>query len=866
MHKVIAISCFLWTLTSYSQTVLNGTVRDEDGEPVEMVIVSALNPADSTIVSYASSNEHGEYSLSFNYDNLKKLLLRITGFNVKKDFKTVENRSQRVDWICQEENILLKEIAVKAQKLWGSKDTLNYLVVAYTRDHDVTIGDVIKRLPGIDIKDDGSIHYQGIPISNFYIENMDALQGRYNIATKGIKAEDVASVQVLEHHQHIKALEDQMPPEAAALNLKLKKEKNGVWTKSADIGLGYSDHLLWHTTARAMMFGKGEQHIMVYDTKNDGHGSDLLTSHYGGSGISGQVITSVSSPSSSPFGNNHRTNYHQFAANNLWKINDSTEMHVDASYKYDFTRTKTDVQTTYILPDGNERMLVENLATNSTQHQADVKLSYERNVKTNYLSNKFCLVGHWSDANNANNSTAIKEVGNHRTLGVSDNVHWVHRTERGGGFEFESSNAFSSTPQSLTVSPGVFQELLADGEAYSSVTQSATINSFNSANSFSLLNDIRRHRFTFAPIAHANIEYVGMESQLRAVNNMEGDMTYTHFDLGLGLSARYTLRQFQAQLGLPVSFQPTILGGNNHSVDSRSHLYFNPSASFSWRVNDHWATNGSVGWSSTPSSMLNLYTAYILRNYSNLTRYQGDIFDTESFGGRVKLDYKHIFKQFFGWIEFNCNQSSADMTYGSYINEQGYSEMQMVKEPHTSRSIQLRTNLRKDFVWKELSIEATGTYARGNSQYLRQDILTRYNSTRYAAEGKLNMKPCKWFDFGFTTQWSCYKSRTEGGISSRQSINWRNLLTLNTTIIDQHMWLTINATHVYNNLLDKRNNEYLSAQLRYRTKKMDFRLSADNLLNMRQYSTLSISDMTERYTVYHLQPFSVILSTSIYFK
>ena len=283
-------------------------------------------------------------------------------------------------------------------------------------------------------------------------------------------------------------------------------------------------------------------------------------------------------------------------------------------------------------------------------------------------------------------------------------------------------------------------------------------------------------------------------------------------------------------------------------------------------MNDHWATNGSVGWSSTPSSMLNLYTAYILRNYSNLTRYQGDIFDTESFGGRVKFDYKHIFKQFFGWIEFNCNQSSADMTYGSYINEQGYSEMQMVKEPHTSRSIQLRTNLRKDFVWKELSIEATCTYARGNCQYLRQDILTRYNSTRYAAEGKLNMKPCKWFDFGFTTQWSCYKSRTEGGISSRQSINWRNLLTLNTTIIDQHMWLTINATHVYNNLLDKRNNEYLSVQLRYRTKKMDFRLSADNLLNMRQYSTLSISDMTERYTVYHLQPFSVILSTSIYFK
>lgn len=861
MRNFFVILSLVWTLASYSQTVLTGTVRDEGGEPMEMAIVSALNPADSTIVSYASTNERGEYVMSFYNDKLKKLLLRITGFNVKKEFRLVENKSQRVNWTCKEENILLKEIQVKAQKLWGSKDTLNYLVAAYTRDHDVSIGDVLKRLPGIDIKENGSIYYQGIPISRFYIENMDALQGRYNIATKGIKAEDVASVQVLEHHQHVKALEDQMPPEAAAINLKLKKEKKGVWSKSADLGLGYSDHLLWNATARAMMFGRGEQHVMVYDTKNDGRGSDLLTSHYGGSGISGNVVTSVTSPSSSPFGNNHRNNYHQVAFNNLWKLNDSTELHVDASYKYDFVRTKTDVQTTYMLPDGSERLLAENFATESTQHQADVNLSYERNAKKDYLHNKFYLVGHWNDANN---STSISEEGNYRTLGASDNMHWVHRTERGGGFEFESSNAFSSTPQSLTVSPGVFPDLLGNGDEYASVIQSATINSLHSANSFSLLNDIRRHRFTFAPIAHANVEYVGMESQLRAAEKLDGDMTYTHLDFGVGLSARYTLRQFQAQLGLPISFQPTFLGGNNHSINGRNHLYFNPAASFSWRINNHWASSGSAGWSSTPSSWQNLYTAYILRNYSNLTRYEGDIFDTRSLGGKIKLDYKHIFKQVFGWLELSGSQTSADMTYGSRINEQGYSEMQMVREPHTSRNMQLRGNLRKDFKWKELSIEATGTYSRGNSQYLRQDVLTRYNSTRYAVDGKISIKPAKWFDFDYSTQWNRYVSRTEGGISSRPSVNWRNQLTVNTTIVDQHMWLSINATHMYNNLLDKRNNEYVSAQLRYRIKKMDFRLRADNLLNMREYSTLSVSDMTERYTVYHLQPLSLILSTVIY--
>ena len=94
---------------------------------------------------------------------------------------------------------------VKSQKLWGNRDTLNYLVSAYTRGKDRSIGDVLQKLPGITIEDNGVIKYQGNPINHFYIENLDMLQGRYNLATQGIKAEDVATVQVLENHEHIRS-------------------------------------------------------------------------------------------------------------------------------------------------------------------------------------------------------------------------------------------------------------------------------------------------------------------------------------------------------------------------------------------------------------------------------------------------------------------------------------------------------------------------------------------------------------------------------------------------------------------------------------------------------------------------------------
>lgn len=862
MRKILTILSLLMAITSHAQTVLTGTVRDENDDPVEMVMITALNPKDSTIVSYGSTDEQGHYSISITNAKLSKVLLRMTGFNVRTEFRTLENKTQCVDWMCTVESTLLNEVVVKAQKLWGSRDTLNYLVSAYSRAHDVTIGDVLKRLPGIEIKENGGIFYQGVPISKFYVGNMNALQGQYNIATKGIRPEDVASVQVMEQHQHIKALEDQTPPESAALNLKLKQEKKEVWSKSADLGLGYSDHLLWNASVRAMMFGKEKQHVIVYDTQNDGQGSDMLTSHDGGSEISGNIITSVTSPGSSPYGNNHRNNYHQLAFRNLWRLNDSTEVHADVSYQYDLVRTKTDVHTTYILPDGSSRFLVENLATQNTRNNADMNLMYERNGKMDYLQNKLSLSGYWDKASNR---TSIGERGDCRTLGVYEQLHWVHRTPKGGGFDFRSTDTFSSTPQRLTVSPGVFPELLNDSLPYVSVTQTAAVRSLESSNAFSFLNDIRRHRFTFAPSLHANVQHIALESQLNAGKRFEGDMEYTRFDVGAGLSARYTHRHFYANLSLPVSLQPTVLGGTSHSISSRTHLYFSPSASFTWRMNDYWASSGSAAWSSSPSSWRQLYSAYVLRDYSSLSRYAGDIYDTSLFNGRIKIDYKHIFGQFFGWMEFGGSVSSADMTYGSRINEQGYSEMQMARLPHSNRNMHVRANLRKDLDWKQLSMEVTGAYAHGTSQYLRQDVLTRYESNSYDIEGKLGFKPFSWFDFKYTSRWSRYGSQTDSGISSRSSVNWSNTLSVSSTIIDKHLWLSLNATHEYNNLLDQRNNEYLSAQLRCQVKRMEFRLRAENLLNMRQYSTLSISDMTERYTVYHLQPLTVMLVTLIHF-
>ena len=174
---------------------VSGQVRC-GGEPVDQGIVAMLQPSDSSIIAYATTDVQGRYTIRAS-TRLSEVLVRVRGFNIKEQVRRIKTASQTLDFNVDWESIALREVEVKARKLWGSRDTLNYLVSAYTRDHDRTIGDVLKQLPGITVEDNDVIKYQGTAINHFYIENLDMLQGRYNLATEGIRAEDVATVQVL---------------------------------------------------------------------------------------------------------------------------------------------------------------------------------------------------------------------------------------------------------------------------------------------------------------------------------------------------------------------------------------------------------------------------------------------------------------------------------------------------------------------------------------------------------------------------------------------------------------------------------------------------------------------------------------------
>ena len=844
-------------------------------EKVVGALVTMLQPADSSIVAYATTDKQGFYTLKAT-TQLSEVLLSISGFNIKQKTTRIKAHSQTLDFHVEEENRILREVVVKSQKLWGNRDTLNYLVSAYTRDKDRSIGDVLKKLPGITIEDNGVIKYQGNPINHFYIENLDMLQGRYNLATQGIKAEDVATVQVLENHEHIRSRQDQTPSEHAAINLKIKDKSKGIWSKSADLGTGHNhDETLWEAMLQTMYFGKDKQHMLRYSGDNLGRSLEMGTDHYGFSSEENSRMVSLVEHSSPPIGNSLFGYRHSINLNNLAKLSDSITINYNLNYNHNFASGHSFSQTTYFLPNGEKQLLMEDIADRTHTHSANIQLIYEMNLQRRYLKNAFSLWGRWNEGrgeilsghqfqppilNGTSGDSSISQALHYRSLGVTNRTHWVYRTAKGGGFEWISTNRVSKTPQTLIIA----------GER--PAHQDIEITAISTSNSFRLLRDLRSSKWTLSSSGNLNTNYTILTSALTHPNipvAPYGDMNHLHTSVDLGPVAQYTSGNFQSELSLPVALTYTAL--HNAAVEGeetdahRLRLYLQPSFSLHWKASDYFTLNANAHYSVSETPWRKLLTANVMQNYRSLSRYRATLDNSYNTGAHFKVAFKDIFSSVFAHLEGNWQRSWSDIAYGTTLDAQAHTIVEAAYMPNHSNHYMLTAYGRKDIDWHTLQIELSATRSWGKSEMLRQSVLTTYSTTGYALQGTLSFDIVSGYRLDYKATWQRQRSTAPQQTFTFDELSQRAELSLR--LLPSRLFLNLHANHTHNSSLASEHKDYLfiGSSLQFKlSKKVEFNLNGDNLTNIRSYSSRSIGDMENYYSEYYLRPLSITLTAHIY--
>ena len=160
--SILMMLLLLVTMASYAQErLISGAIIDRDTkDPVEQVTVQLLR-ADSTYVTGAISNESGLFH--FKAPENGKYLLKITSVGYKTIIKRIAIEQDKNlamgNVVIGADAIMLKGAVVTAmaQKVTVKEDTFVYNSSAYRTPEGSVVEELVRRLPGAEVSDDGTI-------------------------------------------------------------------------------------------------------------------------------------------------------------------------------------------------------------------------------------------------------------------------------------------------------------------------------------------------------------------------------------------------------------------------------------------------------------------------------------------------------------------------------------------------------------------------------------------------------------------------------------------------------------------------------------------------------------------------------------
>ncbi|GHV56918.1 TonB-dependent receptor [Bacteroidia bacterium] len=868
MKNYFAIILLLLPWLSQAQIVIQGTVRNaQDRQPIDGVTMMMQEPGSPAISAYVLTDKEGKYRMEYK-GGKDSLVVSASGFNIQKQSKTVARKSETLDFELTFGAISLKEVKITPPKIRQKGDTLNFSVDGFIDKNDRTIGDVLKKMPGIDVKESGQILYQNKPINKMYIEDSDLLQGRYGIATNNIEAKDVQSVQVLENHQPVKALQDKEFSEQAAINLKLKDSAKGTLIANALAGAGLPP-VRWTGELSGMYFGKGKQNITTYKGNNTGNDvSRDLNSFYSRDADRMQEggLLSVQSPSSPSISQKRYlfNRAHALTFNDLIKLKKDYQLNVNLNYLNDRNDKSSFSRTEYYLP-GNEFLKIEEkLDSRLSVNKADAEIQLTGNTSKFYLNNLLKFTGGWNSERG--HADTIHQQLNKPDYGVNNTFSLVKNYNK-TTLNISSFTGYAALPHTLTVQPLLYENLF--GTNAGALQQTVNQHHFASYNKASMGFEHGAWKHFYELGFRADWKH--LDSELKATgdsnppentaDSLRNDLQWNRVEWIFSPRYTYLYGDWRMNLSLPLNY--TFLHVNDAVVvanKNNNRLYFNPSLFLQYKLSAFWDANVWAGYSHSLGGINREYSGYIMRSYRNLVCNTDNLYESATQTYNLRFSYRHPIRSQFGYLGLTHFNTKSNLLYGYDFD--GILQVQTSQAiPNRTEGVSAEGSFSQTIDALSSTVRLGGNYSMSASSQLTQGEILRFNSRNYSLSPSVTTKIRSWSSFSYGFTFAENQSRlTDRSDDLRPIRTFSHNAQFNLFPLKD---LTINLKYeyFYNNAITagSRAMSFGDIGAKYKWKKLEFLLDYNNLFNAKQYISASYSDISSYYYAYDLRPAEIVL-------
>ena len=270
--SIFMMLLLLVTMVSYAQDrLVSGAITDRDTkEPVEQATIQLLK-MDSTYVTGAISNEQGLFHVTAPVNG--KYLLKITSVGYKPTIKRIviadDKNLAMGKVVIGADAIMLKGAVVTAmaQKVTVKEDTFVYNSAAYRTPEGSAVEELVRRLPGAEVSDDGTIKINGKQVKKILVDGKEFMTGDTKTALKNLPTSIIEKIKAYDEKSDLSkvtGIDD--GEEQTVLDFGVKKGMNKGILSNIDLGVGNKDRY----SARGMAgYFNSNNRFMIFGNANN---------------------------------------------------------------------------------------------------------------------------------------------------------------------------------------------------------------------------------------------------------------------------------------------------------------------------------------------------------------------------------------------------------------------------------------------------------------------------------------------------------------------------------------------------------------------------------------------------------------------
>ncbi len=900
MPKYFYLFACFWLLASWAfaqnQVIVKGKIVGQNGESLASANVTAyqITAADTSLVTFALTNAKGEYFLKLAADSsYYKLVARGLGYDVETFYLRAMSQTTIVhDFVLNTKTLQINEVVVRAViPVRVEKDTTTYNVKAFADGSEKTVEDLLKKLPGIKVTDDGKITLKGKPIEKVMIEGEDFFSKNYRLITKNLTSDVLDKVQAIENYTENNLLQGIEKSGKSVLNLTIKAERKlnvfGNVSATAGVENRYGATSALFSLVKKIKFGIiGNANNTGYDPIQNAE-YELATDEdaFAGFGSAGDVVRplSVLQMSHIPDVDSRRVNFNQaklIGTNLNYKADSSLKIRGFGYYYGDRLSAGNVVKQQFLLD--NSTIQIQDSSWNyrtprlwAGQLRADymsnskTSIRWISDVKNTRLTNDYFL-----DSKNLELSERISSYGQENVTMANHQLNIVHRLKGKNAILADVGYTSNQLPQQKEVMSSRFAPLFRLNSSYNQLRQ-------NSQNDNQGWKAIVRWKG-----ATVNNHFTIGAGVLQRTEQLNSDILIdngttqkfkadTAFVNGSRLQKNIFLVEGQYQINwklLRVIMSGSVQATNSNFEDkirqiefSESRLLLNPTIGLGADLGRNQRIFSSVSSNQTLPSINDLATGYVLGQYRDFDRSK-PIFNVQ------KTDMWLLSYSNMNWT--NYYSINGSLSY-SRVNSLNISNYQLTNTLSFTTTQPIRRPI--DFISADYQIDKlftkismkvrldgnlsqTKTINSINSTDLQQSTVRGLNSRIYLISAFSGI-----FNFTVSSSWNVSSVYLENS----------NMAQNQTRLFKPSAWIRIKPhpdwfIKITGERIDWKQNEntsqtnFVDFEVRYSPKasKWSYEMSGNNLLNARQIRYTQLTNYLIFESAYNLQPRFVTASVS----